>query len=151
MEEYLSKIKALVSQLALASVIVEDEDLVLITLNGLPSEYDAFTTAIRARSDTITMDDLSSLLCSEAIHVEAKHKIVAEPTVAFSSFKGSGSVNSISQAPSFPSSRGRSFYRGRGRGGRTSGSYRGNSRYYNNNRGKGRSFNHVSSTSGCQI
>ncbi|XP_028123303.1 uncharacterized protein LOC114320347 [Camellia sinensis] len=46
MEEYLSKIKVIVSQLALASVIIDDKDLVLITLNGLPLEYDVFSTTV---------------------------------------------------------------------------------------------------------
>ncbi|XP_028078599.1 uncharacterized protein LOC114280430 [Camellia sinensis] len=46
MEEYLSKIKVIVSQLALASVIIDDKDLVLITLNGLPLEYDDFSTTV---------------------------------------------------------------------------------------------------------
>lgn len=84
MEEYLSKIKDLVGQLALASVIIEDEDLVLITLNGLPSEYDSFATAICAQPDIITMDDLSVLLCSEAIYLEFKLKRSTESTVALS-------------------------------------------------------------------
>ena len=89
MEEYLSKIKVLVSKLALASVFINDEDLGFITLNGLPSEYDAFSTTIHARPDVITMEDLSSLLCSKALHLESKHKKSAEPTIAFSTVKGS--------------------------------------------------------------
>ena len=74
MEAYLFKIKEIVNQLALASVIINDEDLVLLTPNGLTDEFDAFTTSIRSRSEPITMDELSSLLCSEAIHMESKTK-----------------------------------------------------------------------------
>ncbi|GMQ00457.1 hypothetical protein CsSME_00047546 [Camellia sinensis var. sinensis] len=64
----------LADQLALAVSPIEDEDLVLITLNGLPSEYNALKVAIRARSEAITMEDLAFLLCSEALHIEADHK-----------------------------------------------------------------------------
>lgn len=94
------------------------------------------------------MDDLSSLLCSEAIHLEAKHKKVTEPIVGFFSVKGS--ANFASRTPTFTYSRERSSYRGN-RGGRNLGSYRGNGRYYNNNKGRGGNFNRVYSNPGCQI
>lgn len=101
MEEYLTQIKEISTQLSLASSSVDDEDLVLLTLNGLPDEYDALKTAIRARVESITIDDLSSLLCSEAIHIENKTKAAlgTDATVAYSvkksnessSFRGSSS------------------------------------------------------------
>lgn len=53
---------------------MDDEDLVLLILNGLPDEYNVLKTIICARSAPITMDTLCSLLCSEAIHVEAALK-----------------------------------------------------------------------------
>mgnify|MGYP003703378157 FL=1 len=73
-EEYLSQIKELADQLALASSPVDAEDLVLITLNGLPAAFDAFKTTIRARSEAISVEELSSLLCSESIHMHSKIK-----------------------------------------------------------------------------
>ncbi|XP_028093887.1 uncharacterized protein LOC114293976 [Camellia sinensis] len=118
MEEYLSKIKDIVSQLALASVAIDDEDLVLLTFNGLPDEFDAFKTSIRARSGCISMEELSSLLCSEAIHMEAKTKKL-EPTVAFSTVKGFASSTFSPFSSRGHASRGRFSYRG-GRGGRYS-------------------------------
>ena len=89
MEEYLAKIKEISNQLRLASSMIDDEDLVLITLNGLPDEYEALKTAIRARVESISMEDLCSLLCSEAIHIENKTKLVLqnESTVAYSATK----------------------------------------------------------------
>ncbi|GMP33728.1 hypothetical protein CsSME_00006921 [Camellia sinensis var. sinensis] len=87
MEEYLSKIKEIVNQLALALVVIDDEDLVLLTLNGLLDEFDAFKTTIRARSGAISMEELSSFFCSEVVHMDAKTKKLLEPTVAFSPAK----------------------------------------------------------------
>ncbi|XP_028092800.1 uncharacterized protein LOC114292993 [Camellia sinensis] len=86
---YLTNIKELISQLAFASTFINDEDLVLLILNGLHGEYDAFKTTIRARSESISMDELSSLLLSNAIHVVSKHhKDHTEPIVAFSYVRG---------------------------------------------------------------
>ena len=64
MEAYLAQIKVFSDQLPLARSAIEDEDLILETLNGLPTEYDAFKTSIRTRHFPITMAELSSLLCS---------------------------------------------------------------------------------------
>ncbi|XP_028077858.1 uncharacterized protein LOC114279781 [Camellia sinensis] len=121
MEEYLTQIKELSNQLALASAIVEDEDLVLITLNGLLDEYDSFKTAIHARSEGISMDELCALLCSESIHVELKtHKLspIEQPNVVFSAAQGSRS-NQIGSSGYFRGSQGLYFSKG-GRGGRFS-------------------------------
>lgn len=87
MEVYLAQIKDISNHLALVSVIIADENLVLITLNGLSNEYDSFKATIRAQAESITMDDLCSLLCSKAIHVELKNNKASsleQPNVAFS-------------------------------------------------------------------
>ncbi|THF98921.1 hypothetical protein TEA_022128 [Camellia sinensis var. sinensis] len=64
----------------LVSSLVDDDDLILLILNGLPDEYNALKTTVHARLDPISMDQLCSLLCSESIHVEAslKHMQAAE-------------------------------------------------------------------------
>lgn len=138
MEEYLTEIKEISSLLSLASSSVDDEDLVLLTLNGLPDEYDAFKTAIPARVESITMDDLSSLLCSETIHIESKTKsaISTDATVAYSVKKSNESSSFRGSSSNY---RGRHSFRG-GRGGRFQGG-----RYTRGSRGE----NYVSSK--CQI
>ena len=60
MEEYLNQFKILFDQFALASSPVDDEDLVLLILNGLPEEYNAAKTAIHTRSYLISIDQLCS-------------------------------------------------------------------------------------------
>ncbi|GMQ04334.1 hypothetical protein CsSME_00049783 [Camellia sinensis var. sinensis] len=74
MDEYLTQIKSIADQLALAASPVDDEDLVLLILNGLPDEYNAFKTSIRTRSESISIGVLCSLLNSESIHVESSSK-----------------------------------------------------------------------------
>ncbi|GMQ02736.1 hypothetical protein CsSME_00048827 [Camellia sinensis var. sinensis] len=59
MEEYLTQIKEISNQLRLASSMVDDEDMVLRTLNGLPEEYDAHKTAIRAQVQEV--DDIEEV------------------------------------------------------------------------------------------
>ena len=47
MEDYLNHFKVIADQLALVSSPVEDEDLILLILNGLPDEYNALKTTVR--------------------------------------------------------------------------------------------------------
>ncbi|GMP42726.1 hypothetical protein CsSME_00012370 [Camellia sinensis var. sinensis] len=147
MTEYLTQIKEISDQLRLASSTIDDEDLVLLTLNGLPEEYDALKTTIRARVESITMDDLCSLLSSEEIHVENKARLVVSASpVAYATTKGS----EISQSsPHYAKSHftNPSSYRGQGqfrgyRGGRNRGG-----RFYKPHRGRFTSTNN----NGCQI
>lgn len=58
----------------MASCPVDDEDMVFHILHGLPSAYDSFKTSIRARPETITVEELISLLSSESIHSESQFK-----------------------------------------------------------------------------
>lgn len=81
-EEYLKQVKDIVDQLAIAFCPVSDEDLVFHILHGLPSVYDAFKTFIRTRSEPITIDDLISLLCFEAIHVDSHSKVTHNGDIA---------------------------------------------------------------------
>lgn len=62
MEQYLEQIKDIVDQLALASSPADIEDIILETLNGLPTEYDAFKTTIRNHPFPKTMDEFSCVL-----------------------------------------------------------------------------------------
>ncbi|CAL5431419.1 unnamed protein product [Camellia sinensis] len=127
MEDYLSQIKVIADQLSLAGSAIDDEDLVLLTLNGLPSEYNAFKTTIRARSESVSMEVLSSLLCSEAIHVESAAKVSADLYVAYAAPSGSQSHMKFS---SHNSSGSRGYNRGYNRG-----SYRGRSSSQKSTRG----------------
>ena len=49
-------------KLLAVGVIMDDEELLHITLKGLPKEYNAFRSAIRTRSTLLSFDELSTML-----------------------------------------------------------------------------------------
>nr|VVW53608.1 unnamed protein product [Nymphaea colorata] len=57
-EAYVHKAKMIAHQLATTSKPVDEDDLVLYILNGLPSEYVAFRTRIETRKEAITLNEL---------------------------------------------------------------------------------------------
>ncbi|CAJ2637895.1 unnamed protein product [Trifolium pratense] len=60
--EYLNNVKAIADELAIINSPLDDIDLVIHTLNGLGTEYREITTAIRARENPISFDNLHDLL-----------------------------------------------------------------------------------------
>ncbi|XP_020699913.1 uncharacterized protein LOC110112148 [Dendrobium catenatum] len=70
MAQYLTEIKKLVDQIASAGSTVDNEDIILHILNGLPSTYQSFKTSIRTMLHPISLDTLYALLISEEIHVQ---------------------------------------------------------------------------------
>ena len=48
--------------MVVVSVLLDDEELLHIALDGLPSEYDSFSSAIRTRSDILSVEELNTLL-----------------------------------------------------------------------------------------
>lgn len=129
-DDYLVRIKDLVDKLATVSVTIDDEDILLYTLNGLPTEYNSFRTSIRTRSESVTLDELHALLKSEAKFIEEQSKspsAVFNPTAMFAC--GSG-MNS-------PNFRGRGRNQGQGRGFNPG---RPNQGQYNQGQGRGNFF-----------
>ncbi|KAI0520206.1 hypothetical protein KFK09_007677 [Dendrobium nobile] len=70
MQQYLTQIKNLVDNIAAAGSTIDTEDIILYTLNGLPTIYNPFKTAIRTSLNPISLDILYSLLCSEEINLQ---------------------------------------------------------------------------------
>ncbi|XP_020693857.1 uncharacterized protein LOC110107804 [Dendrobium catenatum] len=68
--QYLAKIKSLVDNIAVAGSHIDTEDIILYTLNGLPPSYNPFEAAIGTSHQTITLESLYSLLCSEEINLQ---------------------------------------------------------------------------------
>ena len=62
---YLQKIKVIRDILLVVGVIIDDEELLQITIKGLPKEYNAFRSAIRTRSTQLSFDELSTMLNAE--------------------------------------------------------------------------------------
>jgi hypothetical protein len=98
--DYSTKVKNLANVLTSIGTLVDDEDLVAVTLNGLGKDYSRFCISITVRKTFLDFQDLIRLFISE------KMRIV------------STSSNGGSQENAFYSNTNRG--RGRGRGGKTS-------------------------------
>ncbi|PRQ18444.1 hypothetical protein RchiOBHm_Chr7g0206111 [Rosa chinensis] len=61
-ETYLDKIKAAKDALETVGVVIDDEDIVVTVLNGLPSEFAAIKTVIRAQFTCAPLSQLKTLL-----------------------------------------------------------------------------------------
>lgn len=64
-------IKSLVDNIVASGAKIDIEDIILYILNGLPSQYQSFKTAIRTKLNPIRLKDLYSLLISKEINVVA--------------------------------------------------------------------------------
>jgi len=66
--QYLQKIKDAQDHLSAAGVYFEDDDIVILALNGLPSDYNTFRCMVRGRDNVLSLKDFrSQLLAEEAI------------------------------------------------------------------------------------
>ncbi|KAM1564853.1 hypothetical protein ACFX10_039076 [Malus domestica] len=63
--QFLQRIKAARDYLAVAEVHFEDDDIVILTLNGLSGEYNTIRSIIRGRENVISLKDLRSQLLAE--------------------------------------------------------------------------------------
>ena len=111
-DSYFQKIKQSCDKLAAVSVFLDDEELLHIALDGLPSKYDSFSYAIRTRSDVLFVEELNTLLNSEerVIKKRSKANAVNPNSVAMA-------MNFQPQNQGFPLGRGGRNNNQRGRGG----------------------------------
>ncbi|KAF5187502.1 Retrovirus-related pol polyprotein from transposon re1 [Thalictrum thalictroides] len=148
--EYFHHIKQIVDNLAAVGSPVNDDDIVVYVLNGLPDDYGPFTTYIRVRSDPTSTDELHNLLLSEELAIELKGTTIlnvsAETTTQAFSSVHSSSQPSYNQDSSSGSTTKHNFsndgssnssYTGYGRGNGRNNSSRGRGRRRNNGRNSG--------------
>ena len=62
---YLQKIKMVRDKLLAIGVAIDDEELLHITLRGLPKDFNAFRSTIQTRSTKLSFDELSTMLNAE--------------------------------------------------------------------------------------
>ena len=79
---YFQKIKQARDRLAAISVFVDDEELLHIILEGLPSEYDSFSSTIRTRSDVLSVEELNTLLNVEERVIKKRSNTVDSASMA---------------------------------------------------------------------
>ena len=126
---YFQKIKQIRDKLVSISVVLDDEELLHIAFDALPSEYDSFSSAIRTRSDVLLVEELNTLL-------NVKERVIKK-RINNGSFPPSMAMNMNfqSQNHGFSNQRGRGgrYSNQRGRGGR--GNYNNHNCFTNNNGG----------------
>ncbi|KAG6588985.1 Retrovirus-related Pol polyprotein from transposon RE1, partial [Cucurbita argyrosperma subsp. sororia] len=109
-DAYIKRIKEIKDKLANVSTVVNDEDLLIYALNGLPTEYNTFRTSMRTRSTPVTFEELHVLLKAEESALAKQSKrddLCKQPTALLAS-----SQSLMSYASTFNNN----FVRGRGRG-----------------------------------
>lgn len=91
MTQYLSEIKILMDQIVVVESIVNNEDITLYILNGLPPSYQSFKTDTRIMLTPISLDQLYPLLLSKEINLgsnAAQNSFATDHNVALYSFSG---------------------------------------------------------------
>ncbi|KAL5727823.1 hypothetical protein ACHQM5_000970 [Ranunculus cassubicifolius] len=133
--EYLNSVKEISDLLAASGSIVNDGDLLVYILNGLPAEYDSFSTSIRVRSEDVTIDELHALLINEELVILSRNKQLLQHETSATAFSARSQQSNNYSQPYNTSSQSRNNFhstRGRGRG-------RNNNRSsFNNNQSAGR-------------
>ena len=76
---YFQKIKQVRDKLA---IVHDDEELLHITLDGLPPKYDSFSFAIRTRSDVLLVEDLNTLLNAKERVIKKRSNTIDPNSVA---------------------------------------------------------------------
>lgn len=112
---YFQKIKQIRDKLAAVLLVLDDEDILYVALDGLPLEYDSSSLAIRTCSDVLTVEELNTLLNAEERAIQKRFGVSDVTTIAIvANYQPQG------------------FGRGRGRG-------RNNNQRGHGNRGRGSS------------
>lgn len=93
--EYVQRIKHLVDSLAMALCLMDDEDLLIHTLNGLPSKNGPFKTSIRTRSSPTSLEELHALLLCEEMSIATSQSSVLDHSTAFISSTDIGSSSAV--------------------------------------------------------
>ena len=95
---YFQKIKRVRDKLPAVSVFL-DEELLHITIDGLTSKYDSFSSAIWTRSDVLSIEELNILLNAEERVIKKRSNVVDPNLVAMA-------MNFLSQGQGFSLGRG---------------------------------------------
>lgn len=72
MTQYLSDIKSKVDLIVAVGSPLDTEDIIYYTLNGLSPLYQGFKVSICTNLQSISLDDLYSLLCTEETILESE-------------------------------------------------------------------------------
>ena len=80
---YFQKIKQARDRLVVVSVFVDDEELFPIILDGLSSKYDSFSSAIKTRSDVLSVEELNALVMVIILEVPTMAEVAIPILISF--------------------------------------------------------------------
>ncbi|KAM1553006.1 hypothetical protein PS1_005782 [Malus domestica] len=86
---YLQRIKESRDQLAAAGVTISDEDIVIVALRGLPSEYNTIKAVIRGRENLVSLKELRSQLKAEESTLDEATKQIPLMSAMYTQASGS--------------------------------------------------------------
>lgn len=69
-EKYLQRVKSARDQLLSVGVVIQEEDIIIFILNGLPDEYSTVRTVVEGRETPITLRDLRPQLLTVERRIE---------------------------------------------------------------------------------
>lgn len=70
MSDYIQKKRSIADNLAAVAKPISDSDLASSLLSGLGSDYEAFITSMTTHLDPLSIDDLTSFLLFQEVHLE---------------------------------------------------------------------------------
>ncbi|KAM1109218.1 hypothetical protein TB1_008081 [Malus domestica] len=100
---YLQRIKYCRDQLAAVGVAIPNEDIVIVALRGLPTEYNTIKAVIRGRENLVSLQELRSQLKAEEATLEESLK---QPLMAAMYANRSGSIHEFGRSSGTKSSAG---------------------------------------------
>ncbi|KFL89552.1 hypothetical protein AmDm5_1575 [Acetobacter malorum] len=156
--KYFQRIKDVRDHLSAAGVSFDDDDIVILALKGLPSEYNTFRTVIRGRENVISLKDFRAQLLAEEATIE-NNQFSGSFTTAMlaqgNESKGKGLMleEGSSHSKGFSPPHSGPYHGSSSNQGASSGSYNSNGppypsggfRGFHNNRGRARGRNNSSS------
>lgn len=74
-EKYLQRVKNARDQLLSVGVVIPDEDIIIVILNGLPDEYTTIRTVVEGRETPITLRDLRAQLLAAERRIEGSFSL----------------------------------------------------------------------------
>uniref|UniRef100_A0A2N9H2J2 non-specific serine/threonine protein kinase n=1 Tax=Fagus sylvatica TaxID=28930 RepID=A0A2N9H2J2_FAGSY len=129
--DYLHKIKEVRNKLVSVGIHIDDEEILHIVLQGLPSEFHSFTSAMLTKNEAVKYEELHTLLKTEEDLLRSATENSKEIAhMAMVANKTSQPMYNNSSTTQFGGHRGRGRNHNRGRGGN-----RGQFQNYNNGRG----------------
>ncbi|KAM1026446.1 hypothetical protein ACFX2C_039460 [Malus domestica] len=129
---YLQKIKEARDYLSAASVFLDDEDIIILALNGLPPEYNTFCTVVRGRESVMTMKEFRTQLLAEEEIVDSHSHV---PFLSAMVVNNTSSPVHKGSNQAFNSGGGHSFHHTGGQSYGVSGGFK---PYVHKNKGKGK-------------